>query len=168
MTLKQVLAQSGIERTYRFNPFLDNWVTAMARAEIQGLQASAVRIGSKRVIISIDREFRSKAIWLPLLASLVILTLISGYLLLQDRHAAKVQMTKPTCLPLTIGDEIVRSGSEYQIRDWHVSFESKGKLGGLELLEAVASCDDDSWRGSFTVSNTSGELRLKKLAPTKK
>lgn len=168
MSLKQVITDSGVRAVFQFNPMLQNWVTAKRKAEVQGFAATAVRIGTKRVVVAIDRQVKRNRIWFPLSAIGVCLLVAVSYLLSQQSPRSQQYVAAVTCLPIQIGDEIITSDAKAIVRDWSASLVSLGSLGSLQQYEVSATCRNQVWSGQITVNAVEDHMTIKKLTPTKR
>lgn len=168
MSLKQVLAELGVSKKFPFNTLTANWVSVLDKAQTLGLSAQPIRVGTKRVVVAIDRDVRRKIFLIPTFAIFATVFIVLASFSFRPQETKSERVQSQTCLPISAGDTMQIKQQVYLLRDWTLQLEALEKLGGLQKFNLIATCGLNQWTGQVVAANANAGLVIKKLAPTKR
>jgi hypothetical protein len=167
MSFSKVLKQSGIAHRFNFSVVTSNWVKALDKAELSGYSATPIRLGAKRVVISVDRRHSQRQLFLGLTCCITLIALGAGSIVFMEHDEPVVAEVKH-CQDFSVGEFLTSKDNGFVIRDWIFETELLQTLGNLQQYSYVAHCQDQQSKGILTISRAAQSVQLKKLTPTEK
>lgn len=169
MSLKQVVANSGIRHFVAVNSLSSNWVISSRALQGLDLDPQPVRVGAKRVVLAVNREHHSprKAKLMVVLIAAVGGILITAHLLTNGsaRHATA---TPASCSNLALTQISFDHSLKATWQDWSLDFEFAGENGNVTRFSYIATCRTKTEKGYAYATVQGSIFQIKQMASSKR
>jgi len=168
MSIKQLVENAGIRHFIAVNPLRTNWVAEARSVKYRGLAVSPVRVGSKRVVLSVNRELgRSGFSFTPIALVLAIILVVVAALVALPKPHSQVKLSALDC-PDLLGVNLAFDDSfKASWSNWLIDFDADSRSGNVIRFKFSAKCGALTSTGLAYATQQEGKFQIKKMVPSK-